>query len=84
MSQDRIVVYLIYPDRDPHVKTYLQTIQGTSIIAIPCCNNEDKNLLRHNSSGLRIDTLPTFVCRRGKQRWLLSWDQVELAKTLSR
>ena len=83
MSQPRIVVYLIYPDHDPQIKTYLQAIQETSIIPIPCCNNKDKNLLRHNSSGLRIDRLPTFVCRRDKQRWLLSWDQLELAKQLS-
>ena len=88
MSQEAMAtsirVYLIYGDADPEAETYLTAIRGSYIRPLPCCNDEMKNLLYHNTTNLRIDHLPIFVCAQGSQRWLLNWDQLLLARTLAR
>jgi len=79
----QIKVYLIYADLDPNEKYYRRAIAETPIIPLRCCNNGYKNLLRYNTSGMRIDRLPVFVCRQGNHRWLLTWSHLELAKKLA-
>jgi hypothetical protein len=74
-------VYLIYADLDPNKNLYLQGIQGTSIQALRCCNNDTKNLLRNNSRHVSIQRLPVLICCLGEQRSVLTWDQLDLAKT---
>ena len=76
-------VYLVYADRDPQRDVIRQAIKGTPIIPLPCRNINCKNLLCDNSSQLRIESLPVFVCRQGNYRWQLSWSQLDIAKKIA-
>lgn len=76
-------VYLIYGDADPQAEIYLTAIKGSYIQPLPCCNDESKNLLYYNTTNLRIDHLPIFICTQGNHRWLLDWHQLPLARTLA-
>ena len=89
----RVDVYLVYPDGDQRTsgldspddiqKKYNKIIEGTNIKLIPCCNNRTKNLLRYNRYKLDVDKLPVFICCYQDQRWLLKWEDLDLAKKLS-
>lgn len=75
-------VYLVYADRDPNAQQYLQAIQGTKIVPLRCCNNDVRNLLRHNTAGLKIKELPILICHQHDKRWLVPWIELEKVKRL--